>query len=181
MVMIEQGVSRSSCHHHSDEFFVVDVSVSIDVGLSDHFINLFVSQLFSQICHHVAQFSGRDESVSISVKHLECFNEFFFSVGILHFSINETDNTWPWGREIRGNRWYRYRQHLPSWSYLGAQLQWGFDREISWQYRVPGWKGRYLGGDGAVSVFVKESESFLELSNLFFVELVSHGKPINLK
>ena len=31
-----------------------------------------------------------------------------------------------------------------------------------------------FGGDGAITVFVEESESLLELSDLFFVELVSH-------
>ena len=39
----------------------------------------------------------------------------------------------------------------------------------------------YLGGDGAVPVLVKEGEGLLELGDLFFVELVSHRKSINLK
>jgi hypothetical protein len=32
----------------------------------------------------------------------------------------------------------------------------------------------YLGSDRAITVLIEESESFLELSDLFFVELVSH-------
>lgn len=31
-----------------------------------------------------------------------------------------------------------------------------------------------FGGDGAVAVFVEEGEGFLELGDLFFVELVGH-------
>jgi hypothetical protein len=39
----------------------------------------------------------------------------------------------------------------------------------------------YLGSDRAITVFIEESESFLELSDLFFVELVSHWISKRLK
>ena len=39
--------------HHSDELFVVDLTVAINISFSDHLVNLFVRQFFSQICHHV--------------------------------------------------------------------------------------------------------------------------------
>lgn len=57
-VRYEIVISRSSSHHHSDELFVVDVTVAIDVCFSDHFVNLLVSQFFSKVSHHVSQFGS---------------------------------------------------------------------------------------------------------------------------
>jgi len=78
-------------HHHSDEFFVVDVTITIDISFSDHFIDFFVSQLFTQVGHNVSQFSSRDQTIAISIEDLEGFDEFFFSISILHLSdqLNE--------------------------------------------------------------------------------------------
>jgi len=39
----------------------------------------------------------------------------------------------------------------------------------------------YFSGDRTISILVKEGEGFLELGDLFFVELVGHRKSINLK
>ena len=58
--------------------------VAVDVGLADHLVHLLIGQLLAEVRHHMAQFSGGDESVSISVEDLEGFDEFFLGVGVLH-------------------------------------------------------------------------------------------------
>lgn len=45
--------------------FIVDLSISINVCFSDHLINLFISQLLPEVCHHMAQLSSTDVSVTI--------------------------------------------------------------------------------------------------------------------
>ena len=61
----------SSGHHHPHELFVVDVSVSINVCLSNHLVYFLVSQFLTQVGHHVSQLSSWDESVSITIEHLK--------------------------------------------------------------------------------------------------------------
>lgn len=84
--MVNGRVCRSSGHHHPHEFFVVDVSIAIDVSLSDHLVNLLISQLLSQIGHDVSELSSRDQSITITIKHLKCFDELLLSISVLHFS-----------------------------------------------------------------------------------------------
>jgi len=51
--------------------FVVNLSVAVNISLSDHFINFFVRELFTKVGHHVTKFSSRDEAVSVLFeKHL---------------------------------------------------------------------------------------------------------------
>jgi len=45
-------------HHHLHELLVVNLTVTVDVGFADHLIDFFVSQLFSQVGHHVTQLSS---------------------------------------------------------------------------------------------------------------------------
>jgi len=63
----------SSSHHHSYEFFIVDVTVSVNISLSDHLINLLVSQLFSEVGHHVSQLSSWNQAVSVTIEYFEGF------------------------------------------------------------------------------------------------------------
>lgn len=51
--------------------FVVHLSISVDIGLTNHLVDFLVGQLLSQIRHHVAKFSGRDETVAVLVEHLQ--------------------------------------------------------------------------------------------------------------
>jgi len=41
-------------HHHLDEFFVVDLTISINISFTDHFIDFFIGEFFSQIGHDVS-------------------------------------------------------------------------------------------------------------------------------
>lgn len=45
--------------------FIVDLSIPINVCFSDHFIHLFISQLLTKVCHHMAQLSSTDVAIPI--------------------------------------------------------------------------------------------------------------------
>ena len=66
-----RGKSLCSCslsHHHSNELLIVDVSVTVDISLSDHFIDLLVSQFLAEISHNMPQLSRRNVSVAIFIE-----------------------------------------------------------------------------------------------------------------
>merc|ERR1719487_1435167 len=67
-------------HHHLYEFFVVDLPVAIDVGLTDHLIHLFICEFLTKVGHHVPQLRRTDESVSIAVKDLEGLDKLLLGV-----------------------------------------------------------------------------------------------------
>ena len=73
-------------HHHLDEFFVVNLTISVDIGFADHLVYFFVGKLLAQIGHNVTKFGGRDKAVAVLVEDLEGFQDFFFRVGILHLA-----------------------------------------------------------------------------------------------
>ena len=50
-------------------------------------IDLLVRELLAEIGHDMAQLCCTDETVSISVEHLESFNEFLFGVCVLHLPV----------------------------------------------------------------------------------------------
>ena len=59
---ISSELAKSLGHHHLNEFLVVDLSITIQIRPSNHFIDFFVGQFFTEICHHVSQLGGRDET-----------------------------------------------------------------------------------------------------------------------
>ena len=59
--MPETGVVRT---------FVVDESVSVDVGLADHLLDLVVAELLAECHHHLPQLARRDVPVAVLVEHL---------------------------------------------------------------------------------------------------------------
>merc|ERR1719152_535184 len=81
-------------HHHSDELFVVDLSITVDISFSDHLIDFFVSQFLTEGGHDLSKLSGGDKLVSISVEDLEGFSEFFLSIGILDLSGHQGKELW---------------------------------------------------------------------------------------
>lgn len=73
-------------HHHLYELFIVDLAITINISLTNHFINLLVSELFTEVGHDVTQFSGRDETISVLVEDLEGLKDFFLAVCVLHLA-----------------------------------------------------------------------------------------------
>ena len=50
---------------HKKELSVIDASVSIDVSLFDDLFHFVFGQRFAQIGHHVFQFAGGDQPITI--------------------------------------------------------------------------------------------------------------------
>jgi len=80
------AVSGSSLRsHHRNEFFVIDLAVTVDISLADHLVHFLVGQLLAQIGHHVAKFSGADETIAVLVEHPERLADLLLLVRILPF------------------------------------------------------------------------------------------------
>merc|ERR1719198_207534 len=58
-------------HHDLHELLVVDLTVTVNVSLADHLINLLVRQLLAEVGHDVPQLGGRDEAVAVLVEDTE--------------------------------------------------------------------------------------------------------------
>ena len=56
-------------HHHLDKLLVVDLPVSVDVGLADHLVDLLVGKLLTEVGHDVSQLRGRDKSEENTMKN----------------------------------------------------------------------------------------------------------------
>jgi len=48
---------------------VVDHSISVQVRLLDHIVDLLLGQLLAQICHYVPQLLRRDQAVVVLIEH----------------------------------------------------------------------------------------------------------------
>merc|ERR1719506_895979 len=149
-------------HHHLHELLVVDLTISIDICLTDHLVNLLICQLLAQVGHDVTQLSSRDKPVAIAVKDLEGFNELLLRVCVLHLTCHERQEL----REVNGSV-------TISVDLVDHILELSLGRVLT--------KGTHdcaqlLGGDGAIAILVEEGEGLLELSNLLFSQLVSHAQ-----
>merc|ERR1719231_1780944 len=64
------GMKRSLRHHHLHKLLVVDLAVSVDIGLPDHFVHLLISELLAEVRHYMAQLRRADEAITVAVKTL---------------------------------------------------------------------------------------------------------------
>jgi hypothetical protein len=64
-------LTTGTLHKGGGYVLTVDPSISILVSLSDHLIDLVISQLLSNGCHDMTEFSGRDESIVVTIKDLD--------------------------------------------------------------------------------------------------------------
>ncbi|RNA30885.1 hypothetical protein BpHYR1_035773 [Brachionus plicatilis] len=87
----KNGGEENSLKQQSDITFVVNLTVSVDISLTDHFIHFFISELFAQIGHDVTQLGGRNEAVAIFVKDAESLADLFLGVCVLHFSSHHVN------------------------------------------------------------------------------------------
>merc|ERR1719510_1642986 len=76
------------CHHHFNKFLIVDLTVTINVCLPDHFIDFLIRELLTEIGHDVAQLSSTDETIAIAVEDLEGLNKLFFGISIFRYIRN---------------------------------------------------------------------------------------------
>lgn len=142
--------------------FIVDLSVSIDVGLPDHLIDLLVGQLLSQIGHDVSEFCRRDEPVSVLVEDPEGLPNLLLGIRVLHLpghhgqELGEVDGAVAVGVHLVDHvLQLGLGGVLPQGAHDGAQL---------------------LGGDGAVAVLVEQGKGFFEFGDLLFCQLIGLKK-----
>ncbi len=57
-------------HHHLDEFFVVDLTVTVNIGFTDQLIDFVIGQLFTEVGHDVTQLSSGDETIAVTIEDL---------------------------------------------------------------------------------------------------------------
>eukprot|EP00442_Polarella_glacialis_P057006 CAMPEP_0115076334 /NCGR_PEP_ID=MMETSP0227-20121206/16373_1 /TAXON_ID=89957 /ORGANISM="Polarella glacialis, Strain CCMP 1383" /LENGTH=128 /DNA_ID=CAMNT_0002463471 /DNA_START=127 /DNA_END=510 /DNA_ORIENTATION=+ len=86
-------------HHHLHKLFVINLTVTIDVSLTDHFIHLLVSQLLAQIRHDVTKLCCADEAVAVAIEDLEGLDELLFGVRVLHLPGHQREEL----REVDGS------------------------------------------------------------------------------
>merc|ERR1719217_1112082 len=145
-------------HHDLDELLVVDLAVTVNVGLADHLVDLLVGQLLAEVGHDVAQLSRRDEAVAVLVEDAERLLQLLLRVRVLHLARHEGAEL----REVNGAvavgidlvdhvLQLSLRRVLAERAHHGAQL---------------------LGGDGAVAVLVEQRERLLELGDLLLSQLL---------
>merc|ERR1712118_111856 len=147
-------------HHHLDKFLIIDLPISINISFTDHLINLLIGQLFSKVCHHVPQLRSTNESIAITIKHLEGLNQLFFGVCILHLPGHQGKELW----EIDGtiSICIHFIDHVLELSLGGILSQRAHDCS------------QLLGSDSAITVLIEEREGLLELRNLLLSQLICH-------
>ena len=57
-------------HHHLDELLVVDLTITIDIGFTDHLIDFLIGQFLTEVGHDVTKFRGGDETIAITIEDL---------------------------------------------------------------------------------------------------------------
>merc|ERR1719482_1117653 len=153
------GVYRRSLSHHDlHELLVVDLAVTVNVGLADHLVDLLVGQLLAEVGHDVAQLSRRDEAVAILVEDAEGLLELLLGVGVLHLARHE-------GAELGEVN----RAVAVSIDLVDHVLELSLGRVLAERAHDG---AKLLGGDGAVTVLVEKGEGLLELSDLLLGKLL---------
>merc|ERR1719189_1223662 len=149
-------LSDSLGHHHLYELFIVDLSITVNVGLADHLINLLI-----KVGHDMTKLRSTDEAVAIAIEHLEGFDQFLLGVGVLHLARHEGQELWKVDGAI--TICVDLIDHVLELS-LGGVLS-----------QRPHHSAQLFRGDCAIAILVEERESLLELSNLLLGKLVGHG------
>eukprot|EP01084_Bolivina_argentea_P181929 314162_1 len=154
-------------HHHLDELLVVDLAVTVDVGLADHLVDLLVGELLAEVRHDVAELSSGDETVAVLVENAESLLDLLLGVGVLHLAGHQ-------GQELGEiNRAAAVLvdlvDHVLELSLSGVLAEGAHDG------------AELLGRDGAIAVLVEQGEGLLELADLLVGKLVGHGELISIK
>ena len=141
------------------------MSVPINVGLPDHFVDLFIGQFLAEVGHDVSQLSSRDEPIAVLVEHTESFTDLLFAVSLLHLASHHGQELW----EVNGSVAISVHlvDHVLELSLSGVLAE-GTHHST-----------QFLGSDGAITILVKQGEGLLEFSNLFLSQLISLKEILN--
>ena len=127
---------------------VVDLSISVDISLADHFVDLFIGQLLTQVCHNVSEFGGRDEAVAILIEDPESFSDLLFRIRVFHFPGHHRKELREVDRPVSVRVDFVY--HV---------LQLSFRRVLA---QTPHHSSQLFGGDGSVTILIEQRKRFLE-------------------
>ena len=147
-------------HHHLDELLVVDLTVAVNIGLANHLIDLLVREFLSEVGHDVTKLGSGDETISVLIEDLESLKDLLLRVSVLHLTSHHGKEL----REIDGSVSVGVDlvDHIGKLGLRGVLSKRSHD------------SSQLLGGDRTISVLIEQGESFLEFSDLFFGELISH-------
>mmetsp|Transcript_35126 Transcript_35126/g.78178 ORF Transcript_35126/g.78178 Transcript_35126/m.78178 type:complete len:206 (+) Transcript_35126:571-1188(+) len=144
--------------HHVDKLLVVDLTITINIGLADHLLHLFLGELLAQVGHHMPQLSSRDEAVSILIEHFESLPQLLLLISFLHLACHKSKEF----REVNG-------AVAISINLIDHVLQFC----LSWVLpKGTHHRPKLLCCNCSICILVEERESFLELGNLLLCELV---------
>uniref|UniRef100_A0A2P2LAZ9 Calmodulin n=1 Tax=Rhizophora mucronata TaxID=61149 RepID=A0A2P2LAZ9_RHIMU len=73
-------------HHDFHKLFIVDLPITIHIGLTDHLIDFLICQLLPKICHDMPELSSRDEAILVLVEHSEGLLELLLRISVLHLA-----------------------------------------------------------------------------------------------
>merc|ERR1712078_347960 len=88
-VLVGEGFTSLLGHHHLDELLVIDLAIAINIGLANHLIDFLISELLTEVGHHMPQLRSTDESIAITVENLESFNELLLCISVLHLTSHQ--------------------------------------------------------------------------------------------
>nr|ACR33849.1 unknown [Zea mays] len=91
---IDNGDRSSLGHHDLDELLVVDLAVAVNIGLTDHLVDLLVSQLLAEVGHDMAELSSRDETILVLVEDAKGLLKLLLGVGVLHLPCHQVQELW---------------------------------------------------------------------------------------
>merc|ERR1719502_551738 len=151
--------------HHLHKFLVIDLTLPIHVCFSDHLINLLVCQLFTKVCHDMAQLCSADKTVSIFVKNFESLNKLLLRVNIFHFTCHKRQELRKIYRAISIG--INLVNHVLKLSFCWILAQRSHD------------SSQFFCGNGTIAILVKQRKRLLELGDLFFSQLVRHAERKN--
>jgi len=145
-------------HHHLNELLVVDLTITIDISLTNHLIDLIIGELLAEVRHDVTELSSGDVTVAILVEDLESLLDFLLRVCVLHLAshhgqeLSEVDRAVTIGVDLIDHiLQLSLGGVLTERSHHGTEL---------------------LCGDVAIIVLVEKRERFLELNDLLLREVL---------
>merc|ERR1719233_1665120 len=89
-----QIISTLLTLHHSVEFFIIYLAISILVSLINHRLNFLTAQLNAKVPHDTGQLLPVDEPVPIPIKYLESFSYFILSILSIRLEAHHHQKLW---------------------------------------------------------------------------------------
>ena len=73
---------------HRNKFFIIDISISVNISFCNEFISFLFWQDISNILHDKWQLCGRYKTIALLVKYSKCLSNLLLYLRIMKFSID---------------------------------------------------------------------------------------------